>query len=64
LLDEIREAGADDDTQELINSVGDRLHRWCHQSRWIRTRESGSGAAQPPPANGTHPAADRPVSPA
>ena len=37
LLDEIRSAGADDETEETINNVGDRLHGWCHTSRAIKT---------------------------
>lgn len=36
LLDEIRSTGADDETEEIINSVGDRLHGWCHSSRQIK----------------------------
>jgi len=37
LLDEVRAAGADDETEEIINNVGDRLHGWCHSSRQIKT---------------------------
>lgn len=37
LLDEVRAAGADDATEEIINSVGDRLHGWCYESRHITT---------------------------
>ena len=37
LLDEVRAAGADDATEEIIMSVGDRLHGWCHASRQIKT---------------------------
>jgi hypothetical protein len=37
LLDEVRAAGADDETEEIINNVGDRLHGWCHTSRQIVT---------------------------
>ena len=61
LLDEVRAAGLDDDTEEIINSVGDRLHGWCHESYHIETRP-----AQPPiPVNGQPPApATRPVPPA
>ena len=40
LLDEIRAAGADDETEEIINNVGDRLHGWCHQNYHIAARES------------------------
>lgn len=38
LLLEIRAAGADDDTEEIINEVGDRLHHWCVPSGWIEPR--------------------------
>ncbi|MCE9567348.1 MAG: hypothetical protein K8U57_35555 [Planctomycetes bacterium] len=38
LLDEVRESGVDDSTEEIINSVGDRLHGWCHESRHIKTQ--------------------------
>jgi len=37
LLDEVRAADADDDTEEIINCVGDRLHGWCHSDYHIRT---------------------------
>ena len=37
LLEEIRAAGADDDTEEIINCVGDRLYGWCSVSRHIQT---------------------------
>ncbi|VTR90898.1 unnamed protein product [Gemmata massiliana] len=43
LLDEVRDAGADDETEEIINNVGDRLHGWCHESRRI----SAETSAQP-----------------
>jgi hypothetical protein len=36
LLDDVRAAGADEDTEEIINCVGDRLHGWCHVSRHIK----------------------------
>lgn len=35
LLDEVRAAGADDATEEIINEVGDRLHGWCVGKRLI-----------------------------
>ena len=38
ILQEIRDAGADDDTEEIINCLGDRLHGWCHASRHIGTQ--------------------------
>lgn len=37
LLLEVRAAGADDDTEEIINGVWDRLTGWCDASRHIRT---------------------------
>lgn len=40
LLLEIREAGANDDTEEIINGVGDRLHGWCHPSCHIVTQQT------------------------
>lgn len=48
LLDEVRAAGADDETEEIINGVGDRLHGWCHASRHISTRTAAS--SRPPTA--------------
>ncbi len=40
LLLEVRAAGADDDTEEIINCVGDRLHGWCHENWHIKTQPS------------------------
>src|SRR5688572_22714397 len=40
LLLEVRAAGADDDTEEIINGVWDRLTGWCHESWHINTRAS------------------------
>ncbi|HEV3385202.1 MAG TPA: hypothetical protein VG097_10310 [Gemmata sp.] len=37
LLNEVRSRGADDETEEIINSVGDRLHGWSHPTRQIMT---------------------------
>ena len=37
LLDAVRTTGADDREEVIINSVGDRLHGWCHTSRQIMT---------------------------
>jgi hypothetical protein len=46
LLLEIRAAGADDGTEEIINGVWDRLTGWCHADRHICTRSSmGKGPA-------------------
>lgn len=57
LLDEARAAGVDDDTEEIINGVGDRLAGWCHERWHIKTKPpagpAGNGVATPP--------ADRPV---
>jgi hypothetical protein len=60
LLDDVRAAGADDDTEEIINNVGDRLHGWCHVSGHIKTRPAADSEA-----NG-HPSAPsvRPAPPA
>ena len=38
LLDEVRAAGADDETEEIINGVWDRLTGWCHENWHIKTR--------------------------
>ena len=45
LLLKIREAGADDDTEEIINEAGDRLHGWCHPKWHIKTRSSSDHRA-------------------
>jgi hypothetical protein len=44
LLLEIREAGADDETEERISNVMDRLTGWCHVSNHIKTKRP-----DPPP---------------
>ena len=47
LLLKVRAAGADDDTEEIINGVWDRLTGWCHAGRHIRARsimDKGPGA--------------------
>lgn len=53
LLLQLRDAGADDDTEEIVNGVMDRLTGWCHISRQIgMPRKSESpGAAVPPIAS-------------
>src|SRR5260221_14576908 len=43
LLLKVRTAGADDDTEEIINGVWDRLTGWCHAGRHIRTGSSMDG---------------------
>jgi len=62
LLDEVRPEGADDDTQEIINSVSERVHGWCHRDYHIHFPEPGTTPT--PVANGVPAATDRPVSPA
>jgi hypothetical protein len=37
LLLEVRAAGADDDTEEVVNGAWDRLTGWCHESHRINT---------------------------
>ena len=49
LLDEVRAAGADDETEEIINSVGDRLHGWCHEKWRIHARIGEATPQAPPP---------------
>jgi hypothetical protein len=47
LLREARSNGADDETEEIINDVWDRLTGWCHESCSISTlprKESGAAA--------------------
>jgi hypothetical protein len=55
LLDEIRAAGADDDTEEIIMGIGDRLHGWCHESCHIKTQSSAL------PTNGSQAGAARTI---
>jgi hypothetical protein len=43
LLNEVRASGADDETEEIINGVGDRLHGWCHPTRQIMTVPAEAG---------------------
>ena len=47
LLLGIRATGADDDTEEIINNVGDRVHGWCHPSGHIQTRTAPPAGQQP-----------------
>jgi hypothetical protein len=50
LLLAVREAGAGDDTEEIVNGVWDRLSGWCHPPRQIETRarnENGAAADSP-----------------
>lgn len=50
LLLAIREAGADDNAEETVNGVWDRLTGWCHPARHIETparKESKAGADSP-----------------
>ena len=46
LLLEVRAAGADDETEERIHGVMDRLTGWCHESNHIRTRRFTLPAAE------------------
>jgi hypothetical protein len=48
LLLELREAGADDETEEQVSNVMDRLTGWCHVSNHIKTKR-----ATPPTADKT-----------
>src|SRR5438067_8446490 len=52
LLDEVRAFGADDETEEVINNVGDRLHGWCHESRHIRFPAAPQRRLDPPHPTG------------
>src|SRR5206468_6408209 len=45
LLRDVRVAGADDDTEEVIHGVWDRLTGWCHAGRHIRTLSSKEAGA-------------------
>ncbi len=50
LLLAVREAGAGDDMEEIVNGVWDRLTGWCHPARHIETlsrKEHGAGADSP-----------------
>jgi hypothetical protein len=59
LLLAVREAGAGDDSEEIINGVWDRLTGWCHPVRHIETRaRNGNGADADSPTDGTN-AAER-----
>jgi len=40
LLLEVRTSGVDDETEEIINSVWDRITGWCHKSRHIKLPEA------------------------
>lgn len=55
LLMEVRAAGADDDTEEIINCVSDRLHGWCHESGHIKTQAGATGHPSTAPADTTSP---------
>ena len=55
LLRAVREAGADDDTEEIVNGVWDRLTGWCHPARHIETlSRKDKGAGSDSPINGTN----------
>lgn len=63
LLRQVRSSGADDETEEIINGVWDRLTGWCNASRQITTssnKDGSSGPAVPPvPSPPPSPAAGR-----
>lgn len=40
LLLEVRAAGADEETEERIHGVMDRLTGWCHESNHIKTKRT------------------------
>jgi len=53
LLREVRSNGADDDTEEMINGVWERLTGWCHETCSISTLpRTESGAAGDSLVNG------------
>jgi len=60
LLLEVRAAGADDDTEEIINGVWDRLTGWCHEKWHIKTQ---SDPVATPPLNEQATSADNPTAP-
>jgi hypothetical protein len=46
LLLALRKAGADDDAEEIVNGVWDRLTGWCHPAGHIKTQvrtQDGAG---------------------
>jgi hypothetical protein len=56
LLLAAREAGADDDAEEVVNGVWDRLTGWCHPARQIKTQVSlENGASADSPRGGREP---------
>jgi hypothetical protein len=57
LLREVRAEGADDDTEEIINGVWDRLTGWCHVSQHIATlpRKDDASGVKVPPVGSTPP---------
>jgi hypothetical protein len=54
LLRQLRDAGAGDDSEEIINGVWDRLTGWCRSSRHIETvpgKDERSGPVPTPVSN-------------
>jgi hypothetical protein len=51
LLLAVRQAGAGDDVEEIINGVWDRLTGWCHPARHIETRMNNASAPGPDSAS-------------
>jgi hypothetical protein len=58
LLSAARTAGADDETEEIINCVGDRLHGWGNAKYHIATRTRSTPAD---PTNGHAAPSDTPA---
>ena len=50
LLLEVRAGGADDETEEIINGVWDRLTGWCDPDYQITTRSADGNGPLPRPA--------------
>lgn len=61
LRDEVRAAGADDDTEEIILGVGDRIHGWCHRDGHIHFADP---AVTSPTQNNSAATDGQPVRPA
>lgn len=47
LLDVVRSENADEQTEDILIDVSNRLHGWCHPDQRIKTREAAT-------TNGTH----------
>lgn len=51
MLDEVRAAGADEVTEEMILGVCDRLHGWCSPKWHIHARTDAAPTEIPPPTD-------------